>query len=509
MNVQSTIPVGSQNGYGPSHVSSGSSWGSRFSGPFVTGEAAWRHSPWPGRTWPAVSDSSFLRRCSRSPGGRWWRRTAPRTRRPSWAASCSRRAVRSASRCSPRRPASPPRSSSWSPSGAGRDESRHRHEGHHRPVRRRRRSSCSASGGRAGVPPRPGWAQPRRARARRRRLRRGRLCASSGSRTSSAAVTATTTTTASASAAASPRGPGGPGAAVPRPGRPAGRGRRTRPDRRRGLDRHARRRRLSRRARSRRCRRRESRARCPAARRSGRPSMGSTLRRRGLRVTGAVDLGQGPAAQNTSIAYVLDVSRQRRRRRWAVRRRQRRRPLQHHSRLRGRGSAEAPRGGRGRRHGRQGRRRHASTPEPAAIDLDPTSATATLVSPTADKDNNGVLDVVQGLKRLGVPRRHQLRPAGAHSVPAARHHGLAQPGDRVHVRRPGPSSSTATVPCIPPVTFHAFAVGSGSRCTSGRADRRAPASTSPPAVVAPAPTSRPSPTCPTSSRRSWAARSPR
>ena len=29
------------------------------------------------------------------------------------------------------------------------------------------------------------------------------------------------------------------------------------------------------------------------------------------------------------------------------------------------------------------------------------------------------------------------------------------------------SSLTTTVPCSPPVTFHAFAVGSGSRCSSG------------------------------------------
>lgn len=185
----------------------------------------------------------------------------------------------------------------------------------------------------------------------------------------------------------------------------------------------------------------------------------------GLRVTGAVDLGQGPAAQNTSIAYVLDVS----------------------------GStAAAGCGGDVNRDNRSNTildceiaaaiKLHekiaaAGTVDKvavvrfnsgaAAVDLDPTTATATLVPPAADKDNDGEPDVVEALKTLRIG-------GGTNFVPAARTacQLLATTGSPNLVSAflsdgQQTSSLTTTVPCTPPVTFHAFAVGSGSRCASG------------------------------------------
>ena len=185
----------------------------------------------------------------------------------------------------------------------------------------------------------------------------------------------------------------------------------------------------------------------------------------GLRVTGAVDLGQGPAAQNTSIAYVLDVS----------------------------GSTGGSGCGGDINHDNRTNtildceiaaaiKLHetiaaAGTVDKvavvrfdtgaAAIDLDPTTATATLVSPDADKDNDGEPDVIEGLKTLRIL-------GGTNFVPAARTacQLLATTGSPNLVSAflsdgQQNSSLTSTVPCTPPVTFHAFAVGSGSRCASG------------------------------------------
>lgn len=185
----------------------------------------------------------------------------------------------------------------------------------------------------------------------------------------------------------------------------------------------------------------------------------------GLRVQGAVDVGQGPAVQNTSIAYVLDVS----------------------------GStAGAGCGGDVNRDNRNNTildceiaaaiKLHeevaaAGTVDKvavvrfdsgaAAIDLDPTSATSTLVSPTADKDADGEFDVVEGLKTLRIL-------GGTNFVPAARTacQLLATTGSPNLVSAflsDGQQSRSlvGTVPCEPPVTFHAFAVGAGSRCASG------------------------------------------
>ena len=186
----------------------------------------------------------------------------------------------------------------------------------------------------------------------------------------------------------------------------------------------------------------------------------------GLRVKGSVDVGQGPAVQNTSIAYVLDVS----------------------------GSTATRTGCGGDVNGDRtvdsildceiaaAIKLHeevaaAGTVDKvavvrfdtgaAAIDLDPTAATATLVSPTADKDGDGILDVIEGLKTLRVL-------GGTNFVPAARTacQLLATTGSPNLVSAflsdgEQSSSLTSVVPCTPPVTFHAFAVGANSHCASG------------------------------------------
>lgn len=188
----------------------------------------------------------------------------------------------------------------------------------------------------------------------------------------------------------------------------------------------------------------------------------------GIRVNGAVSIGQGPAAQNTSISYVIDVS----------------------------GSAASAGGPCGNVNGDnrsntildcelaaalklQEEVEAAGTVDKvavitfssgaSAVDLDPTSATATLVSPTADKDANGVTDVVQAIKRIG-------GSGGTNFVPPVRTSCqlLATTGSPNLVTAfmsdgQGSGSLATVLPCTPPVTFHAFAVGSGSRCNSGSA----------------------------------------
>ncbi len=103
----------------------------------------------------------------------------------------------------------------------------------------------------------------------------------------------------------------------------------------------------------------------------------------------------------------------------------------------------------------------------SAVDLDPTSATATLVSPTADKDGNGVTDVVQAIRRIG-------GSGGTNFIPPVRASCqlLATTGSPNLVTAfmsdgQGSGSLKTVLPCTPPVTFHAFAVGTGSRCSSG------------------------------------------
>ena len=185
----------------------------------------------------------------------------------------------------------------------------------------------------------------------------------------------------------------------------------------------------------------------------------------GLRVKAGVDLGQGPAAQNTSIAYVLDVSGStggagcggdvnRDNRNNTILDCEIAAAIKLHEEIAAAGTVDKVAVVR-------------FDTGAAAIDLDPTSATATLVSPTADKDDDGELDVVEGLKTLRIL-------GGTNFVPAARTacQLLATTGSPNLVSAflsdgQQSSSLTSTVPCSPPVTFHAFAVGSGSRCASG------------------------------------------
>lgn len=186
----------------------------------------------------------------------------------------------------------------------------------------------------------------------------------------------------------------------------------------------------------------------------------------GLRVQGSVDVGQGPAVQNTSIAYVIDIS----------------------------GSSGDGGGCGGDVNGDRrsntildceitaAMKLHESVAAAgsvdkvavirfdtgaSAVDLDPTSATATLVSPTADKDADGVLDVIEALRTLRVA-------GGTNFVPAARTacQLLATTGSPNLVAAflsdgQQNSSVTSVVPCTPPVTFQAFAVGLNSKCASG------------------------------------------
>ena len=129
----------------------------------------------------------------------------------------------------------------------------------------------------------------------------------------------------------------------------------------------------------------------------GAPLTGLDPEATGIRAAGKVDIGQGPAAQNTSLAYVIDVS----------------------------GSA-GDGGGCGGDANHDGSCNTvldceiaaavklleeivaAGTVEKVAVvkfgtgasalDLDPSSGSANVVSPTADKDGNGVRDAEEALR---------------------------------------------------------------------------------------------------------------
>ncbi len=193
----------------------------------------------------------------------------------------------------------------------------------------------------------------------------------------------------------------------------------------------------------------------------------------GLRLLGSVDIGEGPPAQNTSLAYVVDVS----------------------------GSANFTGGCGGDMNGDGLANRiidceiaaalelHASVVAAGtvskiglvtfsfggqAVDLDPTGARATLVSPTADADNNGILDIEQALRGL--------RARGGTNFPAAASAAcslLATAGTpkllAAFLSDGAPESGgnvTSVVPCTPPVEFQTFAVGPGSSCSTGAVGRR-------------------------------------
>lgn len=188
-----------------------------------------------------------------------------------------------------------------------------------------------------------------------------------------------------------------------------------------------------------------------------------------LRVTGNADLGQGPAVTNTSVAYVVDIS----------------------------GSANDIVNCGGDANG-DGRANTVLDCEVAAVialhhqivasgtvdkvglihlnsgaaarDLDPTSGSATLISPNADKDNNGVLDLVQAARALRVSGGTAFAPAVRTACQLLATAGSANlvtafmsDGEANDVLPP--------LPCNPPVTFQTFAVGAGSSCTFGSAGR--------------------------------------
>ena len=184
------------------------------------------------------------------------------------------------------------------------------------------------------------------------------------------------------------------------------------------------------------CRRRSSRAPCPGGTSIGAALDGLDGEATGIRVDGSVSIGQGPAAQNTSIAYVIDVS----------------------------GSA----GGAGGPCGDVNADRRsntildcelaaalklqeeveaAGTVDKVAVITFSSGASALDLDPTAGHGDPGVADGGQGRQRRHRRRpghqarrrvrRHQLPPAGASQLPAPGHHRLAQPGHRLHVRRPG------------------------------------------------------------------------
>lgn len=107
----------------------------------------------------------------------------------------------------------------------------------------------------------------------------------------------------------------------------------------------------------------------------------------------------------------------------------------------------------------------------AALDLNPTSAVAQLVSPTADADGNGVYDVIQGLRSLRIgggtafvpPTRlacQLLSTTGSPQLLAA-FLSDGQAGDSVRLN--------TILPCSPAVQFQTFAVGTGSDCDKGTA----------------------------------------
>ncbi len=188
-----------------------------------------------------------------------------------------------------------------------------------------------------------------------------------------------------------------------------------------------------------------------------------------LRLTGQVDVGQGPAVANTSIAYVVDIS--------------------------GSSNDIVNCGGDANGDGRSGTVLDCEVAAVIALhqevvasgtvdkvalipfntgasarDLDPTSASATLIAPDADRDGNGVLDLVQVVRTLrqgggtafAPPTRaacQLLATSGSTNLVTA----FMSDGEANDVLPP--------LPCNPAVTFQTFAVGAGSSCTFGGVNR--------------------------------------
>ena len=179
-----------------------------------------------------------------------------------------------------------------------------------------------------------------------------------------------------------------------------------------------------------------------------------------------VDLGQGPAIANTSLAYVIDTS----------------------------ASTEDPGqcGGDANQDGltdtildcevAAALRLHEEvvasgtidrvalvwfSGHAAAQDLDPTGGEAVLVSPTADADADGVLDVVEAITALrhggGTNFVNSTQLACQVLSGAGTEHRLgAFLSDGV-----GTGDLRTVLPCDPAVTFEVFAAGAGSSCSTG------------------------------------------
>lgn len=188
-----------------------------------------------------------------------------------------------------------------------------------------------------------------------------------------------------------------------------------------------------------------------------------------LRLKGQVDLGQGPAVTSTSLAYVVDASNST--------------------------TDVVNCGGDADGDGRSGTILDCEIASVIALhqqvvasgvvakvalisfsgaatvrDLDPTSASATLIAPDADADGNGVLDLVQVVRTL----RRSFGTSFAPPVRAACQL-LATSGSTNLVTAfmsDGEANDVLPpLPCNPPVTFQTFAVGAGSSCTFGSAGR--------------------------------------
>lgn len=188
-------------------------------------------------------------------------------------------------------------------------------------------------------------------------------------------------------------------------------------------------------------------------------------------VKGQADVGQGPAAQNTSVAYVLDVS--------------------------GSTGDAAACGGDANGDGRSNTvldceiaaaiKLHeevvaSGTVDKVAViqfstsaqarDLDPTSGTATLVAPDADKDEDGILDVVEGLRALRASGGTNFAPAAQTACRVLATTGSANLLAAFLSDGAGSGTLSSVVPCDPPVVFQSFAAGRNSDCLAGRANQR-------------------------------------
>lgn len=107
-------------------------------------------------------------------------------------------------------------------------------------------------------------------------------------------------------------------------------------------------------------------------------------------------------------------------------------------------------------------------------DLNPTAAATFLISPTADADGNGVLDLEQSLRTLRAGGSTNFRAAvsAACNLLAG-----AQASNRLAVFISDGESTTGgaainILPCNPPVQFEGFAIGTGNSCTGGSAGSR-------------------------------------